>query len=240
MMLASHPHDADLIPRTYFLRDPMVASINSLSASAIPLLFGPTATATSAAASAGSAHTLLSEPSGNTDDVFKAGNAIGKIIEIVAGMNAAESAASVKMFTMDGAVRADGEDGEYSLTKTGTGTGDMYEKHMQDALAFNRMQAQGTGPEAEKAKAYLKATAEGTIVETDLAAHGVSSTMTRTTYYYADGREKGTRETSTTTGLKEFLAANTYKGDDGTLRDKETGKYAGINQNGTKFSYIVY
>ncbi|MGE7065295.1 hypothetical protein ACQKI5_27520 [Agrobacterium tumefaciens] len=216
----------------------MVASINSMSASAIPLLFGPAPTA--AMSPAGSAQTLLGEPSGNTDDVFKAGNAIGKIIEIVAGMNASVSAASLKMFTMDGAVRVDGADGEYSLTKTGTGTVDSYEKHVQDALAFERMQAQGTGPAAERAKAYLKATAEGTIVETDLSAHGVSSTMTQTNYYYADGREKGSKETWNTTGLKEFLAANTYEGEDGTLRDKATGKYAAMNQDGTKFTYIVY
>ncbi|MFK4260036.1 hypothetical protein [Agrobacterium tumefaciens] len=216
----------------------MVASINSLSASAIPLLFGQTAT--TATSSAGSVKTLLGEASGNTDDVFKAGNAIGKIIEIVAGMNAAENAASVKMFTMDGAARVDGDDGEYNLTKTGTGIVGSDEQQFQDGLAVKRWRAQGTGPDAENAKAYLKAAAEGTIVETDLSAHGVSSTMTRTTSYYADGREKGTKETWNTTGLKEFLAANTFEGDDGMLRDKATGKYASMSQNGTKFTYLVY
>lgn len=216
----------------------MVASISSLSANAIPLLFGPTAT--SATSSAGPTNTLLSEPSGNTDDVFKAGNAIGKIIEIVAGMKSAESAASIPSFTMDGAVRDDGEDGEYSLTKTGTGTVASDEQVFQDGLAAKRMRAQGTGPDAESARAYLKAAADGTISETDLSAYGVSSTMTRTTTYYSDGNEKGTKETWKTTGLDEFLSANTYVADDGILRDKATDKYASINQNGTKFTYITY
>lgn len=76
--------------------------------------------------------------------IFAGANAIGKIIEIVAGMSQSNST----LFTMDGAERIDGSDGEYSLTKTGTGTVGA------DANDISGVQetAKGSGPEAERAK----------------------------------------------------------------------------------------
>jgi hypothetical protein len=64
--------------------------------------------------------------------------------------------------------------------------------------------------------------------------------MTQTNHYYVDGRDKGEKGSYTVTGLDEFLAANTYAGEDGTLRDKATGKFASINQNGTAYSYLIF
>jgi len=217
----------------------MISSINSLSSNSISILFG-TSGATQTTPVETAATKVLDQATGNTDDVFKAGNAIGKIIEIVAGMKAADAKSSAGMFTMEGAVRVDGADGEYSLTKTGTGKVVTDEQMREFALDGKRKQAEGTGPVADKARAYLKAASEGTIQEIDLSAHGVSATMTQTNSYYADGRDKGETGSYSVTGLDEFLKENTYAGEDGMMRDKATGKYATINQNGTAFSYLTF
>lgn len=69
-----------------------------------------------------------------------------------------------------------------------------------------------------------------------MSSMGVTSTMTKTNYYYADGTDKGEKVSYSTKGMDQFLQNYTYVDNDGILRDKETGKYAGINQNGTKFT----
>lgn len=68
----------------------MISSVNSLSSNSISLLFGNSA-ATRPGQSGSRAEQVFNAPTGKTDDLFKAGNAIGKIIEIVAGMNAADT-----------------------------------------------------------------------------------------------------------------------------------------------------
>lgn len=217
----------------------MISSINSISSNSIALLFGTTTVKPGADTNSSGTDTP-GQATGNTDDVFKAGNAIGKIIEIVAGMKADDANRSIGAFTMDGATRVDGENGEYRLTKTGTGTVVSDEQMREFALEIKQKQAAGTGPRAEEARAYLKAAVEGTIQEIDLAAHGVSATMTQTNYFYADGTPKGESGSSTVEGLEEFLAAHTYRAEDGTRRDNATGKYASFNANGTAYSYIVF
>lgn len=73
-----------------------------------------------------------------------------------------------------------------------------------------------------------------------MSTMGVSATMTQTNYYHADGTESGESGTYDVRGMNQALAQYTVIGDDGLLRDKATGKYAGINQNGTKFTYLVW
>ena len=212
----------------------MISSVNSLSSSSISLLFGTRST-TGTTPTGSPGERLLTQATGNTDLVLKAGNAIGNIIEIAARIKQSDA-----LFTMEGAKRIDGFDGEYSLTKTGTGTVVSNEQLWQNGIDIARQQARGTGVDAERSKALLKAIADGSLEEIDLSAHGVSATMTQTNYYYADGRDKGVTGSWAVTGLSEFLKANTYEGEDGALRDRATGKYAAINQNGTQFSYIVF
>jgi hypothetical protein len=217
----------------------MISSINNLSSNSIALLFGSTAVKPDADTNS-SGTVPPGQTTGNTDDVFKAGHAIGKIIEIVAGMKSDDANRSIGVFTMDGATRVDGVNGEYTLTKTGTGKVVSDEQMREFAIEIKQKQASGTGPRAEEARAYLKAAAEGTIVEIDLSAHGVSATLTQTNYFYADGSPKGESGSSTLKGLEEFLAANSYIAEDGTRRDNATGKYASFNANGTSYSYIVF
>lgn len=207
----------------------MVSGINSLSAGSIPLLFG---TSNSAAIdSASNAAKLFTNATGNTDDVLRTGDAIGNIIALALQQDKKDT-----LFQMVQAERVYTSDGDYSETSTGTATVGA------DANDLSGMQeaALGTGAEADRAKAYLDAVAKGTVQKYDMSDMGVSSTMTSTKLYYADGGNKGEKVTFNTTGMRQFLEANTEIDADGILRDKATGKYAGIEQNGTKFTYLTY
>lgn len=212
----------------------MISSVNSLSSSSLSLLFG-VGRATETKEAGPGAGKPLKEATGYTADVLKAGNAIGKIIEIVAGMKQSDT-----LFTMEGATRIDGSDGGYRLTKTGTGTTASDAEFKQTHIDLQRQLAVGTGPEAERARAYVRAREDGTFQEIDLSAHGVSTVMTQTEYYAADGTQIGWSGNWKVTGLDEFLDANTYAAEDGTLRDKATGKYASVGMNGTKYTYEIY
>ncbi len=214
----------------------MLTPVNSFSsATALSILSASNSGAMPAAQSGNPTNNLLA-PTGNTDDLFKAGKAIGKIIEIVAGMNKNSSS----QFTMDGAQRTDSAGGGYTETKTGQGTfGSDADLDMRALQAFEAA-AQGSGPQADEARAYLKAVANGTVQKTDMSTMGVTSTMTKKVSYYADGTERGSTISWNTQGMDAFLQKYTVKGDDGLLHDKATGKYAGIAGNGTKFTYIVW
>ncbi len=137
---------------------------------------------------------------------------------------------------MDGATRVDGLNGEYSLTKTGTGT---FGPDSDDISAMVDA-AKGTGPEADRAKAYLEARESGLMSKADMSAMGVTSVLNRTDYYNADGSSKGVEGTFNTVGMEEFFENNIVVDEQGIPRDKSTGKYAGIEQNGTKYTYITY
>ncbi|MFN3717266.1 MAG: hypothetical protein ACK4UW_00020 [Rhizobium rhizophilum] len=212
----------------------MISPIFALNANTISLLFGST-TGGSGAESPAATRPSTSGEAGYTDDVFKAGNAIGKIIEIVAGMNS-----SVGMFTMDGAVRTDNPDGGHSLTKVGEGRFTSEAESARKDIEVAKEKALETGTDGERARAYLKAITDGTLQKIDLSTRGVTSTLTRTVMYYGDGNERGSIARFDTRGMDEFLEANTYVDEVGTLRDRESGKYAGINQNGTVFHYLVF
>jgi len=210
----------------------MLSGINALSANSVSLLFG--AGTTSAAAPATSAEKILSEVTGHTDDVFKAGNAIGKIIEIASGMKSSEG-----MFTMDGATRTENSDGGYSLTKTGTGRAVAEGTYEDRAIANLQKQAAGTGAKADWARSYLDAMKSGTIKEYDMSSMGVTSTMTQTDSYHADGSSRGSSNSWDTKGMDQFLA--TYVDiKDGVMYDKATGQHSSISQNGTVLTYSVW
>jgi hypothetical protein len=210
----------------------MINGINSVSASSISILYGPSATAASPQAPGHSA--ITGEPTGNTDDVFKAGNAIGKIIEIVAGMNATE-----RLFSMEGAQRIEGDNGDYQLTKTGTGKFITDSEQMSRQLDAYREQAQGTGAKAERARAFIKAAEEGTLQRYDMSEMGVTSIYTQTEFYRADGSQSGSIGRWNTTGMEQFLEKYAVI-DNEKMLDKATGKNAGITQNGAAFHYWVW
>ena len=245
----------------------MITGAGSLSANTVQLLFGNNNAANTT--ETGTAATLPGAITVQPENASRAGAAIGKIIEIVAGMNQADRSsiteaakragvavgekamagtgkaeaganASDRLFTMDGAKRIGGFNGEYRLVKTGTGKGVSDEQFRENDLNNARKLAAGTGLKAEEAKAYLDAVEKGTVERIDLSTKGVSSTETRTMYYYADGTQKGISGYWTTTGLNDFLEANTVAGEDGLMRDKATGKYAGIEKNGTHYNYVVW
>jgi hypothetical protein len=210
----------------------MISGVSSLSTNAISLLFD-TGSATETSPDS-TASTAVGEATGNTDDVFKAGNAIGKIIEIVAGMSQSNA-----LFTMEGALRTDNADGSYMLTKTGTGLAVSEAEFFQKGIEIMRERAQGTGPKAERARAYLSAVEDGTLEIYDMAKFGVTSTMTQTNLYSSDGSDRGVSGRFDTKGMEEFLEQY-VEIRDGMKFDKATGKNATITQNGTKFTYMIW
>lgn len=181
-----------------------------------------------------------------------------KLVKIAAGLNptsaralslgasdaifriAAQQDRADGLFQMNNAKREYAASGEYTETATGQGTVASDEDVMAEGLRMVRKQAVGDGPDAVRARAYIKAHEDGTYQEIDLSAKGVSATMTATNYYYADGGIKGQGVSYKVTGLNEFLESHTYQGDDGKMRDNETGKYASIKQNGTNFFYTLF
>lgn len=214
----------------------MVSSVSSISSSSISALFRSSSMETPS--SQASAVSLVGEPTGNTDEMLKAGSAIGKIIEIVSGMS---QSASLGMFTMEGAERTEGPNDGWSLTKTGTGL-TMSEADFEQ-LGVEKMEkrATGSGPDAQMAKAWLAAKMDGSMEEIDLSTRGVSATMTMRDSYNSDGTQRGGSGSWHVTGLDEFLSANTYADPSGFgLRDKATGKYATLSMNGTQYLYTIF
>jgi hypothetical protein len=211
----------------------MISPVNSLSSSSILSLFG--VSGSSAVADTSGAGKLLNNVTGNTDDALKTGNAVGTIIQLVSDQKQSDT-----LFQMVNAQKAYAANGDYSETATGTGTVITDAQMEQNSLASATELASGTGPQADRAKAYLDALAKGTIQQTDLSTMSVTATMTQTNSYYADGRDKGESGSYNINGLDQFLQKYTTVGDDGLTRDKATGKYATVSQNGTKFSYIVW
>ncbi|PZM13788.1 hypothetical protein [Rhizobium tubonense] len=210
----------------------MISPVNSLSSSPILSLFG---ISSSPASNTSGAEKLLNNVTGNTDDALKTGNALGTIIELVSGQKQSDT-----LFQMINAQKAYAAGGDYSETATGTGTVISEQQMTASTLASANAQAGGTGPEANRAKAYLDARAKGTLQQTDLSTMGVTATMTQTYYYHADGTESGESGTYDIKGLAQFLKKFATVGDDGLTRDKATGKYATVSQNGTKFTYNVF
>jgi hypothetical protein len=209
-----------------------VTSISSISSRSISVLFGSNSTQATDGTSTAT-QTQTTAATGNTDNALKTGGAIGKIIEIVSGMGQSD-----KLFDMSNAQKAYAADGDYSETATGTGTVVSDEYLAQSAVAGMQELANDNGPKAGWAKAYLAASTSGGITKTDMSTMGVTSTMTETNYYYADGRDKGESGSYNTQGMDQFLQNNvTVK--DGVWYDK-SGNYASLTQNGTQFTFLTW
>lgn len=206
----------------------MISSVNSLSSSSISLLFGPPAAAQTNTGA--STIKLLTEPSGATDASLRTGDAIGNIIEIASKMGKTDT-----QFQMTNAERVYAADGAYSETSTGTGT-----VGARKAVTDSMMEAaKEAGPKGDRARAYLSAVENGTVQSVDMASFGVTSTMTVTKYYHADGTDKGQQGSYDTKGIDSFVAEHVIIKDD-MMFDKATGNYASISQNGTQFTYNVW
>lgn len=211
----------------------MVSSINSISASSVSLLFGTGNGAATVPAS--SAVKLLRDATGHTDDMMRTGHAIGTIIAL-----ASEHDKKSTLFQMTNAVREYAANGEYTETATGEGTFSSDEQMALNTAMNAQEEAKGSGPNAVRARAYLKALEDGTLQSYDMSDMGVTSTLTKTMMYYADGRVRGEAGTFDTKGKDKFIENHITIDTDGMMRDKATGKYAGIQQNGTEFTYLVY
>lgn len=215
----------------------MISSINPLSSSTISLLFSATSPQSDGANTFGANSSVRA--TGHTDDVFKAANAIGKIIEIVAGMGGAEAAPSSGMFMMESAHRTENANGTYILTKTGTGTGVSEDHYASKAMTSLKERAAGSGPKAEWARSYLTALESGTVTIHDMSKMGVTSIMTERQIFYTDGSMQGSSTSWNTQGMDAFLERYTEIRD-GVMYDKATGGHASISQNGTVFTYSVW
>ncbi|MDR6818775.1 hypothetical protein J2X76_003957 [Neorhizobium sp. 2083] len=211
----------------------MVSGINSISASSVSLLFG--VGSASATDPASSAVKLLQDATGHTDDVMRTGNAIGTIIAL-----ASEPDKKATLFQMKNAVREYTANGEYTETATGEGAFSSDEQMALKTVLNEQEEAKGSGPNAVRAQAYLKALEDGTLQSYNMSDMGVTSTLTKTMMYYADGRVRGEAGTFDTKGKDKFIADYITIDTDGMMRDKKTGKYASIQQNGTEFTYLVY
>lgn len=234
----------------------MISNINSLSSSSISLLFGTSAASGVAPASA--AQKLLGEATGNTDDVFKAGNAIGNIIEIASRIKqeraSAEKRVDVEQIDLPKGegrklTEFDGDQLHYGVKGTFTttyhGNGERTETFV--GLAQGRTDEafrQGTidglkrHQPSPQTQAALAAYENGTVEETDIAELGFKSSMTMTTNHYSDGRA----DLSVSFDLAPvFQFREQYtETRDGVLYDKATGKLAALNQNGSKFIYSTW
>lgn len=214
----------------------MISSINTgLSASSIASLFGPLKSAPEDSVTPLSG--LKSAPTGYTDDILKTGDAIGNIIAIVAGMKEKEDSAS-QVFTMDGATRIDSADGGYTLSKTGTGLGEVAPRDPY-GLKGAEQRAAGSGPEAASAQAYIKAIKSGSIEQVDMGQYGVSSIMTVWERYDADGTHVGGGGSTNIIGMDEFYK-NYVDMSSGAAIFKPTGQYMGIGQNGTVMTLSLW
>lgn len=224
----------------------MLPNVSLLSSASVSLFTDArTSFATTASTGSSNAQKILAAATGNTDDVFKAGDAIGKIIEIVSNKNqsATKSAAQVSsrdQWNMNGAQRTDLDDGGWEMTKTGTGQAVTQQQLDEQSTNSATEMAQGSGPKADLARAWLAAKSNGTLKQYDMSQMGVTSTLTKTDVFYSDGSQKSTMGTFNTVGLDKFFATYTYVGDDGMRHDKATGKYATTSQNGTDFEYYVF
>lgn len=125
----------------------MISSVNSLATHAVTVLTGQKRA------------TIPVEPvapvkavkrrTGHTDDVFKAGDAIGSMIVIASRIEQSNSTVT--------AGSADGVDDPGDDTTTGNGHIPSEDEPRERGMEVVRRRAAGTGPLAEWAKAYLEA-----------------------------------------------------------------------------------
>ncbi|THV19848.1 hypothetical protein [Peteryoungia ipomoeae] len=234
----------------------MIASTSGISSSSVAMLFGTSGASSTDSSSA--ATTILSIATGHTDDVFKAGNAIGKIIEITQRMKQDAEAAGEKVEVEEiklpndtgrSLSEFDGDSQWFALngtfTKTQYGNGESTETFagvgqvMTDA-AYRQSTIDGLKQDQStlRNKTMLAAFQNGTIQETDISELGFSEGMTMTLNRYSDGHAEVNVQFDNS-GAQQFREQHT-ESRDGVLYDKETGKFAAIGQNGSKFIYFTW
>ncbi|MFK4260082.1 hypothetical protein [Agrobacterium tumefaciens] len=230
----------------------MITSISNISSSSVALLFGTSgATSTASAASK-----LLADATGHTDDVFKAGNAIGNIIEIASRMKQDAASADKKVEVEEINLPKDkgrellhgdnllyGVKGTFTTTyhadggSTETFVGDFQgmTDEMQRQFLINGLKADQSTP---RNRAALAAFENGTMQEIDIAELGFQTGATMTSDVYSDGSGY-MRVRIDQSGFNQFREQYTET-KDGVLYDKVTGKFAAIGQNGSKFTYMTW
>lgn len=125
----------------------MISSVNSLATHAVTVLTGQKRAAIPVEPVA--PVKVVRRRTGHTDDVFKAGNAIGSMIAIASRIDQSSRAATVGSDA--------GVDDARTDTTTGTGLVPFDAEPRDRGMEAIRQRAAGTGPLAEWAKAYLEA-----------------------------------------------------------------------------------
>lgn len=128
----------------------MISSVNTLATNAVTVLTGQKR-ATVPVEPVAPVKTVKKR-TGHTDDVFKAGNVIGSMIAIAAGMQ--QSGHSVATADADG---IDDTGSDTAPMQTGNLKGRSSAELGERSMEALRQHAAGTGPRAEWARAYLEA-----------------------------------------------------------------------------------
>lgn len=128
----------------------MISSVNSLATHAVTVLTGQKRAAVPVEPVA--PIKAVKRRTGHTDDVFKAGNAIGSMIAIASRMHSAD-----RIDTASSADDFDELDADTSAAHIGIGNVRSNVERQERGTETLRLRAAGTGPLAEWAKAYLEA-----------------------------------------------------------------------------------
>ncbi len=234
----------------------MISSVSNFSSNSVAILFGTSGATSTNSASAASK--ILADATGNTDDVFKAGNAIGNIIEIASRMKqdaaSADEKVEVEEINLSNSERRnlsefDGNQGWYGVngtfTKTYHSNGDRTDTFVGSAqgksdqawrqVMINSMKADQSTP---RNRAMLEAFENNTVQAIDIAGLGFKTGMTMTTDYFSDGSSRMSVNFDTS-GADQFREQYTELRD-GVLHDKATGKFALLGQNGSQFIYLTW
>lgn len=126
----------------------MISSVNSLATHAVTVLTGQKRATVPVEPVA--PVKAVKRRTGHTDDVFKAGNAIGSMIAIASRQEAGRAAP---------AGSADGADDTAPETETDIGNVPPHGELQERSMEALRQRAAGNGPLAEWARAYLEAQA---------------------------------------------------------------------------------
>jgi hypothetical protein len=128
----------------------MVSSVNALATNAVTVLTGQRRATVPVEPVA--PVKVVKRRTGHTDDVFKAGNAIGSMIVIASRMDSSSS--TVPAGSADG---IDDPNTDAPTPQSGIGKAPSSAERQERGMEALRLHAGGTGPLAEWAKAYLEA-----------------------------------------------------------------------------------
>lgn len=138
----------------------MISSVNSLATHAVTVLTGQKRATVPVEPVA--PVKVVKRRTGHTNDVFKAGDAIGSMIVIASRMD--PSVSTVNTESADG-IHDPGSDTK--TAKADIGNVPSNAELQERAMTAIRLRAAGTGPLAEWAKAYLEAQERGSIASSE-------------------------------------------------------------------------